>query len=443
MRKKRFFCPEGQADKIIIYGGQPLQGKIAVSGAKNAVLPIIVAALLSKETCLIQDVPRLADVEIICDVLSELGAKIKLDPNGSAHTVEINCRDLHNYEATYDYVKKMRASVLVMGPLLARLGKAKISMPGGCAIGTRPIDLHLKGFEALGVRITMEHGYILAEAPVLKGARIYLDYPSVGATENIMMAASLAQGTTIIENAAEEPEIVDLANFINSMGGKVVGTGTKVIKIEGVESLGATSHTVIPDRIEAGSFLVAGAIAGGDLFLENVIIDHLKPVVAKLREAGVEVTEEDLGLRVRSEGKFQALDLKTLPYPGFPTDMQAQFMSLLAIAQGTSIITETVFENRFMHAEELRRMGADIRIEGRSVVVEGTEKLTGAQVKASDLRAGAALVIAGLVAEGETIVSDIYHLDRGYDNFVTKLHSVGANIIRVKSRDRLRLVSEV
>ena len=245
---------EGQADKIIIYGGQSLQGKIAISGAKNAVLPIIVAALLSEETCLIQDVPRLADVEIICDVLSELGAKIKLDPNGSAHTVEINCRDLHNYEATYDYVKKMRASVLVMGPLLARLGKAKISMPGGCAIGTRPIDLHLKGFEALGVRITMEHGYILAEAPVLKGARIYLDYPSVGATENIMMAASLAQGTTIIENAAEEPEIVDLANFINSMGGKVVGTGTKVIKIEGVESLGATSHTVIPDRIEAEVF---------------------------------------------------------------------------------------------------------------------------------------------------------------------------------------------
>jgi len=442
MIKKRICCQENEADKIIIYGGRSLQGKIVVSGAKNAVLPIIVASLLSEGTCTIQDVPRLADVEIICDVLRELGAGIKLNMKDSSAIIETNCQELYNYEATYNYVKKMRASVLVMGPLLARLGKAKISMPGGCAIGTRPIDLHLKGFEALGVHITMEHGYILAEAPVLKGARIYLDYPSVGATENIMMAGALAQGTTIIENSAEEPEIVDLANFINSMGGKIVGAGTKVIKIEGVKSLGSTNHTVIPDRIEAGSFLVAGAITGGDLFLENVIIDHLKPVVAKLIEAGVDVAEEGTGLRVRSKGEFKAIDLKTLPYPGFPTDMQAQFMSLLAVAQGTSIISETVFENRFMHAEELRRMGANIRIEGRSAVIEGTEKLTGAQVKASDLRAGAALAIAGLVAEGETVISNIYHLDRGYDNLVAKLYSVGANIMRVKNCDRLILASK-
>jgi len=433
MVENNCFCQGEQDDKIIIYGGQPLHGKVAVSGAKNAVLPIIVAGLLSEGSCLIQDVPRLADVEVICDVIRELGVEIKLNPVGSSATVAIDSQNLNNYEATYDYVKKMRASVLVMGPLLARLGKAKISMPGGCAIGTRPIDLHLKGFEALGVRITMDHGYILAEAPTLKGARVYLDYPSVGATENIMMAGSLAQGTTIIENAAEEPEIVDLANFINSMGGSVIGAGTKVVKIEGVTSLGSTTHTVIPDRIEAGSFLIAGAITGGDLLLENVIIDHLKPVVAKLIEAGVDVVEEGNGLRVRSKGEFKAVDLKTLPYPGFPTDMQAQFMSLLSLAQGTSIISETVFENRFMHAEELRRMGADIRIEGRSAVIEGTDKLMGAQVKASDLRAGAALVIAGLAAQGETTITNIYHLDRGYDDLVGKMRSVGANIMRVKS----------
>lgn len=443
MKLSRFFCPSEETSKIIVSGGLPLEGKVTISGAKNAVLPIIVAALLAEETCVIQDVPRLADVEIICDVLSELGAQIKLELKNSAYNVEINCSQLNNYEATYEYVNKMRASVLVMGPLLARLGKAKISLPGGCAIGTRPIDLHLKGLAALGVQINMEHGYLWAEAPVLKGARIYLDYPSVGATENIMMAAALAQGTTIIENAAEEPEIVDLANFINTMGGKIVGAGTKIIKIEGVENLGAAEHAVIPDRIEAGSFLVAGAICQGDLFLDNLIIDHLKPVIAKLREAGVEIKEEGLGLRVYSEGIPKALDLKTLPYPGFPTDLQAQFMALLSLAQGTSIITETVFENRFMHAEELRRMGADIRIEGRSAIVKGVERLTGAEVKAPDLRAGAALVLAGLVAEGETVISDVYHLDRGYDNFVAKLRSLGAQIIRVKDGEKpLYLVQE-
>ncbi|MDD2400941.1 MAG: UDP-N-acetylglucosamine 1-carboxyvinyltransferase [Clostridia bacterium] len=414
-------------DKIIVVGGNSLKGKVKISGAKNSVLPIIVASLLSEGNCCINDVPRLADVYTICDVLGELGASVESNNLGM---LNINCKDINKIEAPYEYVRKMRASVLVMGPLVARLGKAKISMPGGCAIGTRPIDLHLKGLEALGARISVEHGYVLAETSGLKGARIYLDYPSVGATENIIMAGALAEGITIIENAAEEPEIVDIANFINGMGGKIKGAGTNVIKIEGVKNLGSINHTIIPDRIEAGSFLVAGAITGGDLLLENVIIDHLKPVVAKLIEVGAEVTEEGTGLRVRSNGVIKAVDLKTLPYPGFPTDMQAQFMSLMAAAQGTSIITETVFENRFMHAEELRRMGADIRIEGRSAVVDGREKLMGAEVKATDLRAGAALIIAGLVASGETTVSNLYHIDRGYDNLVEKLRAVGASIIR-------------
>lgn len=413
-------------EKIIVRGGNRLKGKIAVSGAKNAVLPIIVASLLSDGVCRIQEVPRLTDVDTICDVLRELGAQV----NNTSQALEISCRDVRKHEALYDYVSKMRASNLVMGPLLGRLGKARIAMPGGCAIGTRPVDLHLKGFEAMGVRISMDHGYIQAEAPKLTGARIYLDYPSVGATENIMMAAVLAEGTTVIENAAEEPEIVDLANFISSMGGRIKGAGTKVIKIEGVKELSSTTHTVIPDRIEAGSYMAAVAITGGDLLLENVIIDHLKPVIAKLTEAGVEIYEECNGLRVRSQDRTKAVDVKTLPYPGFPTDMQAQLMALMAASQGTSIISETVFENRFMHAEELRRMGADIKIEGRSAVIEGINRLNGAQVKASDLRAGAALILAGLAADGCTEIGNVYHIDRGYDNIVEKLIGVGADISR-------------
>lgn len=420
-------------ERIIVEGGSRLNGRIAVSGAKNAVLPIIVASLLSQGNCRIQDVPLLADVETISDVLSDLGAQVtKVD----AQTLDINCQDIKKVDARYDYVRKMRASVLVMGPLLARQGRAKISMPGGCAIGTRPIDLHLKGFEAMGVRITMEHGYMLAETPKkLTGARIYLDYPSVGATENILMAAALAEGTTVIENAAEEPEIVDLANYVNSMGGRVKGAGTNVIKIEGVKELGGTTHTVIPDRIEAGSYMVAAAATGSELILDNVITDHLKPVIAKLLEAGVTIREESDGLYVKGPEIIKAVDIKTLPYPGFPTDMQAQFMALMAISQGTSIITETVFENRFMHAEELRRMGADIKIEGRSAVLEGVSRLTGAPVKASDLRAGASLIIAGLVAEGETDITNIFHIDRGYDNIVAKLKEVGAKIRREEGED--------
>lgn len=414
-------------EKIIVTGGNRLHGKITVSGAKNAVLPILVSTLLTEGTCCIYDVPALADVETVGEVLTHLGCKIN---KASKNNLIIDASGVDKWEAPYEYVRKMRASVLVMGPLLARLGKARISLPGGCAIGTRPIDLHIKGLEALGANISLDHGYIEATAERLKGTKIYLDFPSVGATENIMMAASLAEGITIIENAAEEPEIVDLANFLNSMGAKIKGAGTKIIKIEGVERLHDTTHTVIPDRIEAGSYMVAAAITQGDLLLENVIIDHLKPVVAKLREAGVEIFEEAGGVRVINKEQINAVDVKTLPYPGFPTDMQAQFMALMSVAQGTSVISETVFENRFMHADELKRMGADIKIEGRSAIIEGVN-LSGAPVKATDLRAGAALILAGLVAEGETEISCIHHIDRGYEDIVEKLQAVGAKIRRV------------
>jgi UDP-N-acetylglucosamine 1-carboxyvinyltransferase len=413
-------------DKIIIEGGYPLKGSITASGAKNAVLPVITASLLSSAPCRVMDVPKLADVDVINQVLESLGARVSwLDKD-----LYIDASSLSRCEASDEMVRKMRASILVMGPLLARTGKAKVSMPGGCAIGTRPIDLHLKGFEAMGVSIRKEHGYVLAETGGLRGARIYLDFPSVGATENLMMAAALAKGATILENAAEEPEIVDLANFINAMGGRVRGAGTKIIKIDGVAQLGGCEHQVIPDRIEAGSYLIAAAITGGELVVENVIPDHLKPVIAKLEEAGCFIYEGESSLQIETKGPLQAVDIKTLPYPGFPTDMQAQFMSLMTRAQGASVITETVFENRFMHAEELRRMGADIRINGRSAVVEGPGNLQGAAVKATDLRAGMALIIAALAAEGATEVGNISLIDRGYDKLVEKLQGIGARIRR-------------
>ena len=414
------------ADRIVIEGGHPLKGSITVSGAKNAVLPVIVATLLSSTPCRIIETPRLADVEIICQVLESLGAKVKW----LGQDLYVDASEICYWEASDEIVRKMRASVLVMGPLLARLGRAKISQPGGCAIGTRPIDLHLKGLEAMGVTIRKEHGYVLAETRCLKGARIYLDFPSVGATENLMMAGALAAGNTVIENAAEEPEIVDLANFINSMGGRVRGAGTKVIKIEGVPELTGSEHQVIPDRIEAGSYLIAAAMTGGELTLENVIADHLKPVIAKLEEAGCLIVEGDNSLWIKAGPRLEATDIKTLPYPGFPTDMQAQYMTLMTKASGASVITETVFENRFMHAEELRRMGADIRINGRGAVVQGPTPLQGAAVKATDLRAGAALVIAGLAAEGRTEISNVHFIDRGYDDLVGKLRRAGARISR-------------
>lgn len=415
-------------DKIIVTGGKPLNGEVTISGAKNAVLPIIVGTLLADDICVIRDVPNLADVETISEVLEVLGAKVELNDG----VMTVDCSHISNITAPYHYIQKMRASVLIMGPLLARMGKVKISMPGGCGIGTRPIDLHLKGLEALGAKINLEHGDIDAYVDGrLKGARIYLDFPSVGATENIMMAAALAEGTTIIENAAEEPEIVDLANFLNSMGASVRGAGTSIIKIEGVEHLAKTDHTVIPDRIEAGTYLIAGAITGGDVLLKNVISDHIKPVIAKLRECGVTVLEEDNTLRVTSSGVLKGTDIKTLPYPGFPTDMQAPFMALMTIAEGISVFNETVFENRFMQADELRRMGANIKVDGRNAVVEGVAKLTGCPVKATDLRAGAALVLAGLAAEGETEITGLQHIDRGYEKIIEKMQGLGADVRRI------------
>ncbi|GAW93842.1 UDP-N-acetylglucosamine 1-carboxyvinyltransferase [Calderihabitans maritimus] len=414
-------------EKIIVRGGATLRGRVAISGAKNAVLPVIAACLLTEEECRIAETPNLADVATICEVLKALGAGVSLRDR----ELIINCRELTSHEPPYHCVRRMRASFLVMGSLLARTGRAKIAMPGGCAIGSRPIDLHLKGFAALGADITINHGVIEARAQKLKGNRIYLDFPSVGATENLMMAAAMARGTTVIENAAEEPEIVDLANFINSMGGRITGAGTNIIKVEGVERLRGTFHTVIPDRIEAGTFMVAAAATGGEVLVENVIVDHLKPVVAKLREIGAEIKEEPSGVRVSGNGELRAVDVKTLPYPGFPTDMQAQIMALLTAARGTSVITETVFENRFMHVNELKRMGAQITIEGHAAVVKGVDQLMGAPVKATDLRAGAALIIAGLMAQGETEIGCIHHIDRGYEDIVGKLRKLGADIERV------------
>lgn len=416
-------------DKLIVTGKKAIHGEVTISGAKNAVLPIIVGALLAEDITVLHDVPKLSDVATIKEVLEILGAKITFEN----HTMTIDSRDLNNWDAPYNYVQKMRASVLIMGPLLARLGKAKISMPGGCAIGTRPIDLHLKGLEALGADIQINHGDMNAVVPggKLKGNRIYLDFPSVGATEHIMMAATTAEGTTVIENAAEEPEIVDLANFLNSMGANVRGAGTNVIKIEGVEKLHGTTYTIIPDRIEAGSYMIAAAITGGDLLVKNVIIDHIKPLIAKMIECGVEIIEEGNNLRVRSNGRLKAVDIKTMPYPGFPTDMQAQFMALMTVAEGTSVFTETVFENRFMHADELRRMGANIKIDGRNAIVEGVSRLTGCKVKATDLRAGAALIVAALAAEGQTEITELQYIDRGYEDLIEKFQTIGADIVRI------------
>lgn len=414
--------------RLIISEGRPLCGRVHVSGAKNSVLPIIAASLLADGKSVIEEIPYLNDVRIMCDLVQSLGASVTLSDRQDK--LEINCSSLSNTTAPYELVNKMRASFLVAGPLLARSGHVRISLPGGCAIGSRPVDLHLKGFMALGAVITQGYGYIEAKINGrLKGGKVYLDFPSVGATENIMMAASLAEGMTIIENAAIEPEIVDLATFLISMGAEIKGAGTDTIKISGVCGLKAASHSIIPDRIEAGTYMVAAAITGGDVTVENVVTDHLKPVTAKLREAGVEVSEELTSIRVRRKD-LQAVDIKTHPYPGFPTDMQSQMTSLLSMACGTSMVIETIFENRFMHVCELKRMGANIKVEGRSAIIEGCGRLTGAKVKATDLRAGAALILAGLCAEGTTEILDIEHVDRGYIRIDEKLKSLGANITR-------------
>jgi UDP-N-acetylglucosamine 1-carboxyvinyltransferase len=414
--------------RLIVSEGKPLKGRVRVSGAKNSVLPIIAASLLADGRSVIDDVPYLNDVKIMCDLVESLGASAEISED--LNRLEINCRSLSNNTAPYELVNKMRASFLVAGPLLARTGAARISLPGGCAIGSRPVDLHLKGFSALGAAITQGHGYIEASRNGrLKGGKVYLDFPSVGATENIMMAAVLAEGATTIENAAIEPEIVDLATYLTAMGAEVKGAGTDTVKISGVRELKAANHTIIPDRIEAGTYMIAAAITGGDVVVENVVTDHLKPVTAKLREAGAEVFEELSSIRVKG-GRLKAIDIKTHPYPGFPTDMQSQITSLMCVASGTSMVIETIFENRFMHVCELKRMGANIKIEGRSAIIEGCGKLTGAQVKATDLRAGAALILAGLAAEGTTEITDIEHIDRGYVNIDQKLKSLGANITR-------------
>ena len=419
-------------EQLVIHGGNPLRGRVKIGGAKNAVLPIIAAALLgSRGVSVLDDVPALEDVYTISSVLRSLG--VKADYATKEHRLTIDASRIETVSAPYELVRKMRASFLIMGPLLAREGHAEISLPGGCAIGTRPIDLHLKGFEALGAEIDITQGAIHASAPHgLKGARIYFDFPSVGATENVMMAASCAEGQTILENPALEPEIVDLANYLNVMGAHIRGAGTNQIKIDGVPGLKAAGYTIIPDRIEAGTYMVAAAMTGGDVFIENAISEHLKPVVAKLTEAGAQIEEDIAGIRVRADSSMKAIDLKTLPYPGFPTDMQAQFMAMLAVAEGTSVVTETVFENRFMHVDELVRMGAQIRVDGRTATVEGGRMLKGAAVRATDLRAGAAMVLAGLVAEGETRVGYIHHIDRGYDDLVAKLVALGADIRRTE-----------
>ncbi|NMA96152.1 MAG: UDP-N-acetylglucosamine 1-carboxyvinyltransferase [Clostridiales bacterium] len=413
--------------QLIVSQSPPLQGRVRASGAKNSVLPIIAASLLTEDVCIVEQVPDLDDVHTICKVMEALGSSIDLKDG----KLTIDNRNLNSVVAPYELVRKIRASFLIMGPLLARKGQVKISLPGGCAIGTRPINLHLKGFAAMGAKISLGHGYIEANSQGLKGNSIYLDFPSVGATENIMMAAALAKGQTIIENAAEEPEIVDLSNFLNAMGANIRGAGTDTIRIEGVRHLHGATHAVIPDRIEVGTFMVASAITGGDILIENVVTDHIKPIEAKLREAGVMVVEELDGLRVRAKAPLKSIDIKTLPYPGFPTDMQAQMMAFMSVVPGTSIVTETVFENRFMHVSELKRLGANIKIEGRSAVVEGVDRLTGTEVRATDLRAGAALVLAGLCAEGSTKILETYHLDRGYEKLESKLGGLGAIIERV------------
>ena len=415
-------------EKLIIKGGRPLHGHVRVSSAKNAVLPIIVAALLPDSPSTIIDAPHLEDVKTICSVIESLGGNILLRDNAMI----FDTTTVDKTEASYELMSRMRASFLIMGPLLAKKRHAKIALPGGCMLGSRPIDLHLKAFEAMGAKVTVGNGYVEASVPEgLKGATIYLDFPSVGATENILMAAAVADGKTVIENAAEEPEIVDLVTFLNSMGANIKGAGTNVIRVEGVKHLYGASHTVIPDRIEAGTFIIAAAMAGGDVVVDNVLSEHLKPLLAKLGEAGVKVIKDIDSVRVISDGHIHSTDIKTLPYPGFPTDLQAQFMAMMTIGDGTSTVTETVFENRFMHVGELRRMGANIEVEGRKAIVHGVPFLQGAFVRATDLRAGAALVLAGLAAHGVTEVGDLRHIDRGYDHLVEKLRGLGADIIRV------------
>lgn len=415
-------------DKLLIRGGKRLKGIVEISGAKNSALPIMSASLLVEGYSTLKNVPFLRDIMTMGRLLANLGAGYHFEDN----KVILNTKSIKSFEAPYELVRTMRASILVLGPLLSRYGRAKVSLPGGCAIGARPINLHLMGLERMGADIKLEAGYVVAKAKRLRGALIYLDMPTVTGTENIMMAGTLAKGTTVIENAAKEPEVVDLANALISMGAKIDGAGESVIKIEGVDELRPFDYSVIPDRIEAGTFMVASGITGGDILIKGVRLDHLDALVVKLKEAGVIIKELKEGIRVIGPQRPVATNIKTMPYPGFPTDMQAQFMALMCIANGTSIIKETIFENRFMHVAELRRMGADISIEGGTATVKGIKMLKGAPLMATDLRASASLVIAGLVAKGITEINRIYHLDRGYERMEEKLKKLGADIQRVK-----------
>ncbi|QSO47574.1 UDP-N-acetylglucosamine 1-carboxyvinyltransferase [Alicyclobacillus mengziensis] len=419
--------------KIVIEGGRRLQGTVRIGGAKNAVLPILAASVLASDGAShIDDVPSLLDVEHMSQTIAALGADVQRRPG----SIRIDATHVNTYEPPHDLVRQMRASFVVAGPLLARVGEAVIALPGGCNIGPRPVDLHIKGLEAMGAEARIENGCVHFRAPKggLRGTRIYLDIPSVGATQNIMMAACLARGTTIIENAAKEPENVDLANYLNAMGARVRGAGTDIIRIEGVGEMHGANHNVIPDRIEAGTFLIAGAIAGNGVYVENVVSQHLTSLLAKLEEAGALIEDDVQGIRVYpvEHGRMRALDVKTHYHPAYPTDLQAQMVAALCTAVGTSTITETVFENRFMHVAELQRMGADIQVEGRTAIIEGIHRLSGAEVTSTDLRAGAALVIAGLVADGITTVGGLHHIDRGYDNLVGKFQGLGARIERIE-----------
>ena len=416
-------------EKLIVKGGKRLVGTVKTSGAKNAVLPIIAASIMGTSPSHFDEVPMLEDVRTISEVLRSLGIKVE---SKEKNCLDIDSTVVESYEPPCELMRNMRASFFVMGPLLARMGKARIYMPGGCAIGARPVDIHLKGFEALGVVLDQQDGFIEATTPNgLKGATIYFDFPSVGATENVMMAAALAEGVTILENAAEEPEIVALASYLNKMGAKIRGAGTDVIRIEGVKELHGADYTIIPDRIEAGTYMIAAAMTGGDVIVDNVLPEHQKPLIAKLREAGAIVEEDIDKVRVIGNGTLKGVSVKTLPYPGFTTDMQAQIMAMMVVSEGNSKVTETVFENRFMHVEELNRMGATITTADRSANIEGPAKLVGCDVRATDLRAGAAMILAGLVAEGETRIGDLHHIDRGYEDIVEKLKNLGADIERV------------
>ncbi|HZS40140.1 MAG TPA: UDP-N-acetylglucosamine 1-carboxyvinyltransferase [Polyangia bacterium] len=417
-------------DKIVIRGGARLRGEVSVSGAKNAALPILASSILSGGTSIFKNVPALNDLRTMGKLLSLLGAAVEHDVAG--HTMRIAADSIRDFNAPYELVKTMRASVLVLGPLVARHGQASVSLPGGCAIGARPIDQHLKGLEAMGAKITLEHGNVVARAKRLRGASIVCDLPTVTGTENLMMAASLARGRTTIENAAREPEVEELGRVINKMGGRVQGAGTAVVTIEGVDELSPIEHAIIPDRIEAGTFMVAAALTRGDVLVRDCVPEHLDAVIAKLRSAGAEIEPERGGLRVRGRADIEPVDLTTAPYPGFPTDMQAQFMVLASRARGQSVITETIFENRYMHVQELARMGADIHVDGRTAVIRGVKRLTGAKVMATDLRASASLILAGLVADGATEVLRVYHLDRGYERIEKKLGKLGANIKRAR-----------